>query len=187
MISAQTVAWRRGLVPQDFEVEGGEQLGFDGGVHAGQDVTGHGQLVEEGEVAGFGGVVAWRVASWAVTCSRCWWSSTNRSVIRARMAAAAVSAGSAGSCFEAEDLGVLRGVDLLEPGSQGGGLVVTVGGRVGGGEPGGEQLGLLGAEDVLGEEQADDLVQPPLRAFDRAGMIRVAGGVGGTGRVRGHS
>ena len=89
--------------------------------------------------------------------------------------------------FEAEDLGVLRGVDLLEPGSQGGGLVVTVGGRVGGGEPGGEQLGLLGAEDVLGEEQADDLVQPPLRAFDRAGMIRVAGGVGGTGRVRGHS
>ena len=67
-----------------------------------------------------------------------------------------MSAGSAEQLFQGEDLGVLRGVELPEPGGQGGGLGVTVGGGggVGGGELGGEQRGPAGAEDVPGEEQA---------------------------------
>jgi hypothetical protein len=64
-----------------------------------------------------------------------------------------------GELFQAEDLGFLGGVDLLEPGGQGGDLGVPVGGGVGvgGGELGSEQFGAAGAEDVLGEEQRHDL------------------------------
>ncbi len=77
-----------------------------------------------------------------------------------------------GEFFEFQDAGVLAGLDPLEPGGQGGGLGVAVGGRggVGGGELGGEQGGAAGAEDVLSEEQAGDLIQPGLGGLDGAGM-----------------
>jgi hypothetical protein len=46
---------------------------------------------------------------------------------------------------QGQDLGILRDLDLLEPGLEGGGLGVAA-----------------GSEDVGGEEQADDLVQAGL-------------------------
>jgi len=44
-----------GLVPQDFEVEDGEQAGFEGGRQAGQDVPSQGEPVQQGQVHGLGG------------------------------------------------------------------------------------------------------------------------------------
>jgi hypothetical protein len=44
-----------GLVPQDLQVERGEQAGLEAGVQAGQDVSGQRELVEQGGVGGFGG------------------------------------------------------------------------------------------------------------------------------------
>ena len=41
-----------GLVPQDGDVEGGEQAGLEPGRQAGQDVPGEGELVEQGGVGG---------------------------------------------------------------------------------------------------------------------------------------
>jgi hypothetical protein len=69
--------------------------------------------------------------------------------------------------FQADDLGVLRGVELLDPGGQGSPLLVAagLGVGVGGGELGGEQRGPAEADDVLGEEQGDDLVQLLSRGF----------------------
>ncbi|MGO9102830.1 MAG: hypothetical protein ACLP9Y_26645, partial [Mycobacterium sp.] len=43
-----------GLVPQDLRVEGLEQLGFQLGGQAGQDVPGHRELGEQGRVGGLG-------------------------------------------------------------------------------------------------------------------------------------
>jgi hypothetical protein len=82
--------------------------------------------------------------------------------------------------LEAEDLG---GVDLLEAGGQGGGLVVAVGGGVGGGE----QFGAAGAEDVLGEEQAADLVQLLLEALTMRGWPGWLAASAVPAGVRGHS
>jgi hypothetical protein len=45
-----------GLVPQDLQVEGVEQAGFEVGVQTGQDVPGQRDLVEQGGVGGFGGL-----------------------------------------------------------------------------------------------------------------------------------
>ena len=44
-----------GLVPQDGDVEGGEQPCFERGRHAGHDVAGVGDLVQEGGVHRRGG------------------------------------------------------------------------------------------------------------------------------------
>ena len=55
MTSANTVAWLAGLVPQDFQVERGEQAGFEGRGQAGQDVPGERELVQQGGVGGGGG------------------------------------------------------------------------------------------------------------------------------------
>ncbi len=87
--------------------------------------------------------------------------------------------------FQGEDLGVLRGVDLLEPGTEGAGAGVAVGccSGVGGGELGGEQGGAAGAEDVPGEEQGHDLVQAGFGGFDGAGVAGVVGGFAGFGGV----
>ena len=61
-----------------------------------------------------------------------------------------MSAGSADSCSSARIQEFCAGVDLLEPGAEGGGAGVTVRGRggVGGGELGGEQPGAAGTEHV---------------------------------------
>ena len=47
-----------GLVPQDLQVERLEQLGLQLRRQAGQDVAGRGELVEQGGVGGFGGLLA---------------------------------------------------------------------------------------------------------------------------------
>jgi hypothetical protein len=150
------------------QVERVEQAGFEAGVQAGQNVPGQGQLIEQGGVGGLRG--------------RCL-----EGVELGLGLLALVELGEpvgdpgphgrgggvgrvGGDLFQAEDLGVLRGVELLEPGGQGRGLGVAVGlGRlVGSGQLGGKQLGAVGAEDVLSEEQAGDLVQPRLRGLDGA-------------------
>jgi hypothetical protein len=43
-----------GLVPQDLQVEGGEQAGPGGGVQAGQDVPGEREVVQQAGVGGLG-------------------------------------------------------------------------------------------------------------------------------------
>ena len=76
-----------GLVPQDRQVDGGEQPGPEGRREVGEDVAEVGQLVYEGGVgcAGRGsGEPASSVSAWV----RCWWSSAKRVRMRARMAAA---------------------------------------------------------------------------------------------------
>ena len=45
VISAWTVAWLAGLVPQHGDVEGLEQAGLEPGRQVGQDVPGEGELV----------------------------------------------------------------------------------------------------------------------------------------------
>jgi hypothetical protein len=44
-----------GLVPQDLQVERGEQAGFEAGVRAGQDVPGQREFIEQGGVGGLRG------------------------------------------------------------------------------------------------------------------------------------
>ena len=131
------------------------------------------------------GVEAARAASWASSCSRSACRSANRARIRPRSAGGGGVGRVGGELFEFEDAGVLGGVDLLEPGLDGGGGGVAVGGRggVGGGELGGEQLGAAGAEHVVGEEQPDDLVQAGFGGLDGAGVVRGGGGVPGVGGV----
>jgi hypothetical protein len=86
-----------GLVPQDLQVERVEQAGFEGGSRPGRMSPTSGSSSSRVGSAAFG-VTACRASSWAWACSRWWWSSANRVVILARIAAAAVSAGSDESC-----------------------------------------------------------------------------------------
>jgi hypothetical protein len=105
--------------------------------------------------------------------------------MRARIAEAAVSAGSAESCSRLRIWAFCAVSICLSRAARAAALSVAVGGRlrVGGGQLSGEQLSPAGAEHVLGEEQPDDLVQPLLRGLDGAGVVRVVGGVLGPGRV----
>ena len=93
--------------------------------------------------------------------------------------------GVGGEFFQFQDLGVLRGFDPGDPGRERGVLGVPVGGgrRVGGGELGREQGGAAGAEDPVGEEPADDLVQEQFGGLDGAGVVGMVGGVLGAGPV----
>jgi hypothetical protein len=70
-----------------------------------------------------------------------------------------------GQGFQFQDLGVLRGLDPPDPGLEGGGLGVTLGGGVGvgGGELGGQQFSAAGAEDAGSEEPAHDVCPASLR------------------------
>jgi hypothetical protein len=72
-----------GLVPQDGQVEGGEQLGFEPWCQPGQDVSGERELVQERGVGGGWGGLGQSV-SWASRSSRSSWSSANRARMRAR-------------------------------------------------------------------------------------------------------
>ena len=91
-----------------------------------------------------------------------------------------------GELFEFEDAGVLGGLELLQPGLDGGGGGVAVGGRggVGGRELGGEQLRAAGAEDVVGEDLPVAAVAAGCGGFDGAGVVRGGGGVAGSRTVR---
>ena len=161
-----------------------EQAGFEAGVQAGPDVPGQRELIEQGGVGSFGGGLLQGVElglgllALVVELGEPFGNAGphggRRGVGRIR-----------GELFEAEDLGVLRGAELLELGLKGGGAGVTLGGGVlvSGGQLGGEQFAAVGAEDVIGEEQADDLVQPGLGGPDGAGVAGVVCGVLGPGRV----
>ena len=63
-----------GLVPQDLQVEGGEQAGFEAGSRPGRMSPARGSSSSRVGSAAFG-VAAWRASSWAWACSR----SANRS------------------------------------------------------------------------------------------------------------
>jgi len=86
-----------GLVPQDFQAERGEQAGLEGGRQAGQDVSQCREFIEQGGVGGGrgglgqGGELGFEVFAFVVEVGEA-------ARMRARMAAAAVSAGSAGCC-----------------------------------------------------------------------------------------
>jgi hypothetical protein len=167
-----------GLVPQDLQVEGGEQAGLCGRVQAGQDVPGQRQVIQQGWVCGLGddrleGVhLGFDLFAFVVELGE---PVGDPGPHRGRGGVGRVR----GELFQAEDLSFLGGVDLLEPDAQGSQLGVPVRGRVGvgGGELGGEQFGAAGAEHMLGEEQRHDLVQPDLRGLDGPGVIGVVGGV----------
>jgi hypothetical protein len=133
------------------------------------------------------GVAAWRASSWAWACSRRWCSSANWAVIRARIDAAAVSAGSAGSCSRLRIWAfcAVSSCRIRAPSAAAWASPVGGSGFVRGGQLGGEELGAAGAEDVLGEEQAGDLVQPLLGGFDGPRVVQVAGNIGGPGRGAG--
>ncbi len=128
-----------GLVPQDLQVEGLEQLGLQLRGQAGQDVAGHRQLVEQGGVGGLGrglgegGQLGLDLLAFGVELGE---PGADPAAHRGGGAIAGVG----GEFFEFQDAGVLAGLDPLEPGGQGGGLGVAFGGRggVGGGELGGE-------------------------------------------------
>ncbi len=167
-----------GLVPQVFQVERGEQAGFESGWQAGQDVPEDREFIEQGGVGGGwgglgqGGELGFEVFAFVVE------------VGEAGADAGAHGGGGGvgrvgGQVFEFEDLGVLRGLDPLDPGFEGGGLgVALVGGvGVGGGELVGEQGGAAGSENAGGEEMADDLVQLVLGGLDSAGVVRAVGAV----------
>ena len=140
-----------GLVPQDLQVEGLEQLGFELRGQAGQDVPGQRQLVEQGGVRGLGGglgqggQLGFELLAFGVELGE---PGADPAAHRGGGGVGRVG----GEFFEFQDAGVLAGLDPLEPGGQGGGLGVAFGGggRVGGGELGGEQPGAAGAEHVLG-------------------------------------
>ena len=144
-----------GLVPQDLDVEGLQQPGLQLRREAGQDVPGQGELVEQGGVGGpgssggQGGQLGVELLALGVQVGE---PGADPAAQRRGCGVGRVG----GELLEFEDAGVLGGVDLLEPGPDGRGGGVAVGGRggVGGGELGGEQLGAAGAEDVVFEEQA---------------------------------
>ena len=173
-----------GLVPQDLQVEGLEQVGFQLRGQARQDVPGQRELLQQGRVGGLrsrrgqGGQLGLELLAFGVELGE---PGADPAAQRGGRGAGGVG----GEFFQFQDAGVLAGLDPLEPGLEGGGPGVAFGGggRVGGGELGGEQGGAAGAEDVLGEEQAGDLVQAGFGGLDGAGMIRVASRLSGLGRV----
>ena len=93
-----------------------------------------------------------------------------------------------GQVFQFEDLGVLRGLDPLDPGLQPGGLGVLLGGGVGvgGGELARQELGAAGAEDPGGEERPGDAVEQGLGGLDGARVVRMAGACLGVAGLCGH-
>jgi hypothetical protein len=140
-----------GLVPQDLQVERVEQAGFEVGGQAGQDVPGQRQLLQQRGVGGFGGgdgqggEPGLGLLTVGVQFGE---PGGDAGAHRGRGGVVRVG----GELFQGQDLGVLRGLELLEPGLEGRCLGVAV--RGGGGELGGEQGGAAGTEDVGGEEQA---------------------------------
>jgi hypothetical protein len=173
-----------GLVPQDLDVEGVQQPGLQVRRQAGQHVPGQGELVEQGRVGGAGGgrgqggELGVELLAFVVQVGE---PGADPAAQRGGGGVGRVG----GELLEFEDAGVLRGLDLPQPGPDGGGLGVAVGasGGVGGRELGGQQLDATRPEDMVGEEQADDLVQAGFGSLDGARMIRGRGGVPGVGRV----
>lgn len=158
------------------------QAGFEGWVQAGQDVPGQRQLIEQGGVGGLRGRrlegVELGLGLFAVVVELAE-PVGDPGPHGGRGGVGRVG----GELFQAEDLRVLCRVELLDAGRQCGGLGIPVGLGlgVGGGQLSGQQLRAMRAEDVLGEEQAGDLVPLLLGGLDAAGMIGVAGGVAGVG------
>ena len=186
VISAKTVACRPGLFHRICRSKAWNRRALSSRGQAGQDVPGAAAAGRAGSGSAALGVVWARAASWA--------SSLLAFVVELGEPGADPGAHRGGGGVGRGRRGVLRvprmqefwrGLDPLEPGGQGGGLGVAVGGGggVGGGELGGEQVGAAGAEDVLGEEQADDLVQAGFGGLDGAGVAGVVGGVAGVGGV----
>ena len=151
---------------------------------AGQDVPGERELVEQGGVGGAGGgggqggQLGVELLAFGVQVGE---PGADPAAHRRGGGVGRVG----GELLKFEDARVLGGLDLLQPGLDGGGGGVAVGGRggVGGGELGGEQLGAARAEHVVGEEQPDDLVEAGFGGFDGAGVVRGGGGVPGVGGV----
>ena len=140
-----------GLVPQDLNVERVQQPGLQLGRQAGQHVPGERELVEQGRVGGPGGdrgqdgQLGVELFALVVEVGE---PGADPAAQRGGSGVGRVG----GELFEFEDAGVLGGLDLPEPGADGGGSRVAVGagGGVGSGELGCEELGAAGAEDVVG-------------------------------------
>jgi hypothetical protein len=131
-----------GLVPQDGEVEGLEQLGLELGREAGQDVPGERELVQQLGVGGGGGglgegfELGFEEFAFVVQ-----FGEPGADPGAVGLAGGVVGVG--GDVFEFQDLGVLRGLDPGDAGFQGLLLGVAVGD--GGPRTGSRRAGRRGA------------------------------------------
>ena len=143
VISMNTVACGR-VVPEDFQIECGEQAGFERGRERGQDVAGEREPVDQGGVGGGRGGGLQGLALGSELLAFVVEVGEPGTDPGAHGGVGRVS----GQLLQLEELGVLGGVDLPDAGGEGGDLLVALGGGVGvgGRELGGQQPGAFGSE-----------------------------------------